>query len=57
MQKVKLNLDRLVVETFDAGENEPAERGTVEAHADALAQATLANTCSHEIACFYTRGC
>ncbi|HET7461027.1 MAG TPA: hypothetical protein VFJ82_07255 [Longimicrobium sp.] len=57
MQKVKLEMDVLVVETFDAGDREPAERGTVAAHADAVAQATLANTCSHEIACYYTRGC
>ena len=57
MPKVKMNLDGLVVETFDAGDREPAGRGTVEAYADALAQATIPNTCSHEIACYYTRGC
>ena len=57
MQKVKLNMDGLVVETFEAGDRDAAERGTVQAHADALAQATIPNTCSHEIACFYTRGC
>ena len=57
MRKVKLNLDKLVVETFDAGDRGAAGRGTVQAHAEALAQATIPNTCSHEIACFYTRGC
>jgi len=56
MRKTTLNADELAVETFAASDAE-AERGTVHAHAAALAQATLANTCSHEIACYYTRGC
>ncbi|HET7234223.1 MAG TPA: hypothetical protein VFJ16_29690 [Longimicrobium sp.] len=57
MRKVKLNLDGLVVETFAAGDSGPAERGTVKAHATAVGQATCPYTCSHEIACYYTRGC
>ena len=57
MKKVKLDADRLVVETFSAGDSPAGDRGTVQAYADVLAQATIANTCSHEIACYYTRGC
>jgi hypothetical protein len=58
MQKVQLNLTELVVDTFAAGEHEPEARGTVQAHADALVAGTMIiDTCSHGIACVYTRGC
>ena len=58
MQKVKLDMTELVVETFGAGDGEPVARGTVQAHADALDEGTMIiDTCSHGIACVYTRGC
>lgn len=58
MKKVRLDMDRLRVETFAAGLPEPLGGGTVEAHATGVGQPTCFNTCpatcSHEIACHNT---
>jgi hypothetical protein len=57
MEKLKLELDELAVESFRTAEAEPA-RGTVNAHATQLK--TCAATChctSVDIGCFCTEQC
>jgi hypothetical protein len=59
MKKVRLDLDGLRVESFDAGLHARLEGGTVEARATgATCQSTCWNTCpytcSHEISCVNT---